>query len=606
MNSRLCSSRDQDARPSKKCLCYTYGYLMGKSSISTDIVHFGAFAVDLQTGELRKRGIKVRLQYQPFQILATLLERPNQLVTREELRKRIWPADTFVDFDHSFATAIRKLRRALGDSADTPRFIETLPQRGYRFIGNVDGEARTGRIMLMVLPFENLSGDADQDFIGDGITEEVIAQLGRLDPQRLGVIARASAMRYKNTDKGIDQIGRELGVAYVLKGSVHRMGGAMRLAAELVQVAGQTHLWSEVYEREWSEGRAIQNELTHHITRCLSLELLPAQFAVVAKASTQSPGAHEAFLKGRYALNKGTAEGFRKAIDCFQQATARDPEYAVAYAGLATAYNLADFFRVLPAKQAFPKAKAAAIKALELNDGLVEAHNALAFATLAYDWDWPGAERIFRRAFEINPHFATARHWYGFCLGMLGRVEGALEEMRRAQELDPLSLIIRTHLGLMLYRGGRYDEAIEQFRHILDMEPQFAAAHYFLGWTYQQKVMHRETLRHLQQALVLFDRSPEKLGALGHAYGVFAQEEEAREVLEELHQLSRHRFVSAYDFGILHAGLGETEKALDWLEKAYDERSFSLLMSLNAEPRLDVLRSDPGFRDLVRRVGLPA
>jgi len=266
---------------------------------------------------------------------------------------------------------------------------------------------------------------------------------------------------------------------------------------------------------------------------------------------------------------------------------------------------LADHFRVFPGKQAFPRAKAAAIKALELNDLLPEAHNALAFAKHSFDWDWAGAEQIYQRAIELNPNFATARHWHGFYLGMLGRVDDALAEMRRAQELNPLSLIIRTHVGLMLYWGRRYDEAIEQLRQTLEMEPDFAAAHYFLAWAYEQKGMYEETITNLQKALAVSPGSPDRVGALGHAHAAFQRRGYAQKTLKELHKLSERRFVSAYDFAIIYVGLDEEDQAFKWLERAYEERSFSMLMSLKAEPRLDTLRSDPRFQDLVRRVGLP-
>jgi TolB-like protein/Flp pilus assembly protein TadD len=570
------------------------------------LVHFGAFAADLQAGELRKDGVKVRLQYQPFQILAILLEHPGELVTREELRKRLWSDGTFVDFDHSLATAVKKLRQALGDWADNPQFIETLSRRGYRFVGIVDAKRRADRITLAVLPFENLSAEPEQEYFSDGMTEEMIAHLGRLNPQRLGVIARASAMRYKNTDKGVDQIGRELGVGYILKGSVRRAANLVRVGAELIKVADQTHCWAESYERDWANVPAIPGEIARRITQSLAVQLLPAQQATTARPATANPEAQEAFLKGRYCLNKGTAAGLKKAIEYFEQAATGDRGYAVAYAGLAVAYNLADFFRVLPARQAFPRAKAAAIKALEFNEMLPEAHYALAFAILSFDWDWAAAERIFMRAFEINPYFATTRHWYGFCLGMLGRVDEALREIRRALELDPLSLIIRTHLGLILYQARRYDEAIKEFRQTLEMEPRFAAAHHFLGGAYAQKAMYQETISHLQRAVVLSERRPDKLAALGHAYAVFGENAKAQKVLQELRGLSEQRFVSAYDFAILYAGLGEKGQAFEWLERAYGERAFSLLMGLKVEPKLDSLRSDPQFQDLVRRAEFPA
>ena len=582
-----------------------FNFRMEKVSSRPHEVRFAAFAVDLQAGELRKHGVKIRLQEQPFQMLSVLLERPGEVVTGEELRKRLWSGNTFVDFEHSLATAVKKLRRALGDSAAHPQFIETLPRRGYRFIATLEAEPGAGKPIVAVLPFENLTGHAGQEYFSDGMTEEMIARLGRWHPQRLGVIARASAIRYKNTDKDIDQIGRELGADYVLKGSVRRAGDRARITVELIQVKDRTQLWADSFEGDRANVVAIHSEVARHIGRSLQVELLPAKRAAMAGASTTNQGAHEAFLKGRYCLNKGTAEGVKNAVEHFEEATSRDSRYAVAYAGLAVALDLADHFRVFPGKQAFPRAKAAAIRALELNDLLPEAHNALAFAKHSFDWDWAGAEHIYQRAIELNPNFATARHWHGFYLGMLGRVDEALAEMRRAQELNPLSLIIRTHLGLMLYRGRRYDEAIEQLRQTVQMEPDFAAAHYFLAWAYEQKGMYEKTIVHLQKALAVSPGSPDKVGALGHAHAVFKRRGYAQKALKELHKLSERRFVSAYDFAIIYVGLDEADQAFKWLERAYEERSFSMLMSLKAEPMLDALRSDPRFQDLVRRVGLP-
>ena len=244
------------------------------------------------------------------------------------------------------------------------------------------------------------------------------------------------------------------------------------------------------------------------------------------------------------------------------------------------------------------------MRALELNDSLPEAHNALAFATHSYDWDWAGAEQSYQRAIALNPNFSTARHWHGFYLGILGRLDEALAEMRRAQELDPLSIIIRTHLGLMLYCGRRYDEAIEQLKQTLEMEPYFAAAHYVLALAFEQKGMYEETIEHLQTGLRVSPGSPDKLGALGHAYAVFKKKEDARKALKELDRLAERRFVSAYDYAMVCAGLREVDQAFKWLERAHEERSSSLLMSLKAEPRLDWLRPDSRFQNLVRQVGL--
>ena len=374
-------------------------------------VRFAAFAVDLQAGELRRHGVKVRLQEQPFQMLAVLLERPGEVVTREELRRRLWPGGMFVDFEQSLATAVKKLRRALADSAAQPKFIETLPRRGYRFIATLEAEARAGKPIVAVLPFDNLTGDAGQEYFSDGLTEEMIARLGRLHPQRLGVIAWASAIRYKNSDKDIDQIGRELGADYVLKGIVGGVGERVRVSAELIQVKDRTHLWAERFEGDRANVPAFHGEIVRHIARSLQVDLLPAKRAAMVGVSSANPQAHGAFLKGRYCLNKGTAEGVQSAIAHFEEAASRDSRYAVAHAGLAVALDLADHFRVLPGRQAFPRAKAAAIRALELNDALPEAHNALAFATHSFDWDWAGAEQAYQRAIALNPNFATARHW---------------------------------------------------------------------------------------------------------------------------------------------------------------------------------------------------
>jgi TolB-like protein/tetratricopeptide (TPR) repeat protein len=436
------------------------------------------------------------------------------------------------------------------------------------------------------------------------MTEEMIARLGRLHPQRLGVIARASAIRYKNSDKDVDQIGRELGADYVLKGTAHGVGHRIQIGAELIQVEDRTQLWADRFEGNWAEVEAIHIEVVRHIARALQVELLPAMHEAVAATSTSSPEAHTAFLRGRYCLNKGTAEGVRSAISHFEEATSRDSRYAEAHAGLAVALDLADHFRVFPGRQAFPKAKASANTALELNDALPEAHNALAFAKHSLDWDWEGAERVYKRAIALNPNFATARHWHGFYLGMLGRTDEALAELRRAQVLNPLAIIVRTHLGLMLYQARRYDEAMEQLRQTLEMEPDFAAAHYFLASTYEQKGLYEETVTHLERALTVSPGSPDKVGALGHAHGVFNRRGRARETLKQLHELSQRRFVSAYDFAIVFVGLGEVEQAFEWLEKACEERSFSMLMSLKSEPRLDPLRSDPRYQRLLRRVGL--
>jgi TolB-like protein len=325
------------------------------------IQRFGAFELDLRSGELRKKGVRIRLQEQPFEVLTVLLQRPGEVVTREELRSAIWPADTFVDFDNSLNTAINKLREALGDSADSPRFIETLPRRGYRFIAPVNGvkpvsaskQLATGKIMLAVLPFDNLSGDREQEYFSDGLTEEMINQLGRLHPERLGVIARTSAMKYKHANKGIDQIGSELGVDYVLEGGVRRAGEHLRITAQLIQVTDQTHLWAESYERDLRDALALQSEVALAIASEINVKLTPQQRTRLANTRPLIPAAYEAYLKGRFYWNKRTADGVKKGIEHFEKAIEKDPSCPLAYVGLADSYGTLGFYAYAAPRDAY-------------------------------------------------------------------------------------------------------------------------------------------------------------------------------------------------------------------------------------------------------------
>src|SRR2546429_412815 len=483
------------------------------------LLRFGVFDVDPESGELRKAGVDINLPPQPAKVLVLLATRAGQLITREELRQQIWGKETFVDFEHGLNSCIKQIRAALDDHPESPRYIETRPRRGYRFIAPVqevsahavtpgapsEGLPTTAlrirprrysiaivalvlalfatgyfarfasprhavspgdKIMLAVLPFENLTGDPRQEYLSDGLTEEMITQLGRMHPERLGVIARTSAMQYKNTQKGMDQIGRELGVAYVLEGSLRRAGDHVRVSAQLIQVRDQTHLWAESYERDLRDILALQNDVAQAIARQIEIKLTPQQQARMARARSIDPRVYEFYSKGRYFWNKRSEEGYRRAIQYFQQAIARDSEYAPAYAGLADAYALLGSMPnvELPRSEAMPRARAAALKALELDDSLAEAHTSLAFVRMHFDWDWPGAEREFVRALQLNPGYATAHHWYAFWLIAQGRAEDALQEIRAAQRLDPLSLIINTGGGEILDYGRRPDEAIWESR----------------------------------------------------------------------------------------------------------------------------------------------
>jgi TolB-like protein/DNA-binding winged helix-turn-helix (wHTH) protein len=509
-----------------------------KAPTSRQGLRFGVFQVNLSARELRKHGLRVRLPGQSFCILAMLLEKPGEVVAREEMHQRLWPADTFVDFEQGLNTAIKKLRTALADSADNPRYIETLPRVGYRFIAPVEellpivqltADARPddisphaevaaarlkrhrwpaflaigvalfaivggyllwpqrhprahlapGRVMLAVLPFENLSKDPEQSYLSDGLTEEMIVQLGRRNPERLGVIARTSVMQYQDNPRPLDQVGRALGVQYVLEGSVQREAGRVRITAELIQVKDQTSVWTREYDRSGSNVLALQDDIAQDIADEIQSVLggpKPAIPAPRASPSPQSYEAYDAYLKGRYCFQKRTALGFNQSVEYFQKAIALDPAYARAYAGLADSYAMMSSYDLGPQNELIPKAREAALRALRTDDTLAEAHTSLAVIAQNYDWDWETAEKEYRQAIQLDPSYATAHHWYAEFLAFQGRFDEAFAESERARQLDPLSLIIAADHGAILYFSRQYDRAIQQFRTVLEMEPDFPRA----------------------------------------------------------------------------------------------------------------------------------
>jgi TolB-like protein/DNA-binding winged helix-turn-helix (wHTH) protein len=628
------------------------------------ILCFGSFEVDLGSRELRRQGLKINLQDQPFRLLALLLERAGEVVTREELQDKLWPADTFVDFDHSLNTAVRKLREALGDSAETPRYVETLARRGYRFVAPVAEPGPTAplahsadadvaspsppkkgrlppsaggvvviaavlfsaalvahwvggrprprtppgrRLTLAVLPFDNLSGDPDQEYLSDGLTEEMITQLGRLEPDRLRVTARSSTWKYKHADRDIDRLRQELGADYVLEGSLRRAGERVRVTAQLIQAVDQTHVWAETYERDLGDVLVLESEVARAVARAIALTLTPDAQARLASARSVRAESYQDYLRGRYFWNRRTEAALKQAIGYFQRAIAADPDYARAYSGLADCYSAlgaSSIVGALPPRQAMPEAKAAALKALQIDGTLAEAHNSLAMVHLLYDWDLAASEREFRRALELDPDYTTAHHWYSHTLIVVGRTDESLAESKRALELEPLNLAIGGHLGWHYLYARQYDQAIEQFRKTLELDPAFPQTQRYAAWAYLQKGMHQEAIASLRAALGQLGRNPEVEGELGHALGVAGRRAEALAVFEGLRPVSSTRYVSPYSVALVHVGLGDRDQALAWLEKAYVERS-DYMAYLSREPMLDGLRSDPRFAALVRRVGLP-
>lgn len=455
---------------------------------------------------------------------------------------------------------------------------------------------------LVVLPFQNLSGDPNQDYFSDGLTEEMITQLGRLQPARLGVIARTSAMIYKGSQKGTEDVCAELDVNYVLEGSVRRAGDRIRIAAQLIQCGDQTHVWADTYDRDLRDVLALQSDVAQAIARQIELTLTPEEKVRLASNRPVKPEAYEAYLQGRFYWNQ---RDLQKSISYYNRAVAEDPKYALAYAGLASSYVLLGSSPndVMPPRQARPQAKNAASKALQLDPELNEAHLSLANTYFTYDWDWEAAEHEFKRALELNPSNATAHEWYGQYLIVRGRPEDGLVEAQHARELDPLAEIVNSAYAEAYYYSRQYDKAIEQCDRALKLYPNSLYVLFWLGSAYREKKMYPEALAAFARAKSISGNNPAMVMALGHSYAVSGNREQAMRALEELKRLSRTRYVPALYFAGIYTGLNDKDEAFQWLDKAYNERT-DFLIYLNADPIADPLRPDPRFRALLRRIGL--
>jgi TolB-like protein/DNA-binding winged helix-turn-helix (wHTH) protein/Flp pilus assembly protein TadD len=622
------------------------------------VVRFGAFELDRRSGELRKGGQKIRLPGQSFQILELLVERGGELVTRDELRQRVWRTETFGDFDAGLNNAIKKLRDALGDSADTPRFIETLPRRGYRFLPALEtpkaalpdivaadsvavsrqrvrsrwGWSGAGALAvllaglllltasgwrerlfrsfglapaptqirsLVVLPFENLTGDAGQDYFVDGMTEALTTNLAQV--QALRVISRTSAMQYKRTKKPLSEVARELNVDAVVEGAIVRSGDRVRVDATLIDVRTDRHRWAQSYERAVPDVLALQADVAGAIANAVHVELRPEERLRLTRTRSVHPDAYDEYLKGRFFWSNRSPEAVLKAVEHFNKAVERDPTYAPAYSGLSDTYRMFDLLGLAAPRESMPKAEAAARRALALDDGLAEAHASLAGVLYRYHWEWDRAGKEFQRSLELDPNSAEGHRAHAVYLITLRRHEEALVAARRARDLSPLSAVIQAELATVLWRLGRYDDAIEQLHKTLDLNPSFSRAYVELGIISTRK-------GDLPQAIVAFERAVSlssrraHLEWLGYGYGVAGRRREALQILGELEDVAKAQYVSPHRFAIVHLGLGEKDEALRSLDKAHDERAFEVL-SL-AGPVFDLLHDHPRFRDLLGRIGL--
>lgn len=621
---------------------------------------FGLFEVDAKRGEVRKQGLRIRLRGRPYDILLILLERPGELVTREDLRARLWVADTFVDFDHGLNTSVNRLREVLGDSADSPRYIETIPRKGYRFIAPVEVVAprvsepallgpapvvspplapapviltppvrsrrwwiplaavgvlalvlagwwrlsrppaiQGGAMRLVVLPFQNLSGDPDQEFFSDGFTEEMIAELGALEPSRLGVIARTTSMHYKSTKKAIGEIGSELRVDYVLEGSVRRDADRVRITAQLVESKTQTQLWSDSYDRKAADVIGIQKDVAMAIARSLA-PTLGSRGALSSSVAPASFSAYEYTLRGKFFREQATEASTRKAIEYFERAIAIDPRYAPAHAGLGDGYRLlgAPGWEVEKPEGLLRKARASAERALALDPASPDAHAVMAMVHFTYDWDPAAAEREIREAIRLNPSHAKAHQYYSGILTAAGRMDEAMAEAHRGMELDPLSAAGGTTLGVRLYYSGKIDEAAAEFRKTLEVNPSFAVAHWGLAQCYRVQGRMDDQLDELTNAVTLSGNSAYMRAHLGYGFAVSGDRGRAEAIAKELQADGPGRYVAPYHLALIAVGLGDTAEALRWLERASRDRS-GWMMFLPVEPEFDKMKQAPEFQRLL-------
>ncbi len=642
------------------------------------VLRFDIFELDVRAGELRKQGVKVRLQGQPLQVLEALMKRSGEVVTREELRAQIWKTDTFVDFDHSLHNAIARLREVLGDSPENPRYIETLPRRGYRFLVPVESHdglrpagtpapapvaistdierrahGRRSRVLaaalllsgvaiavlsstsvrqhlfghpatphiesLAVLPVVDLSGNPDQDFFADGMTEALITDLGKISALR--VISRTSVVQYKGTKKPLPEIARELNVDVLVEGTVLRSGNHLRITANLLQASPEKHLWAETYESDVGDVLTLQGRVAQAIAREIQVTLTPEEQKLLGNARPVDPQAHDDYLRGRYFCDKDTLETVEKGIKYFEQAIKEAPSDPLGYAGLANCYVLLSsagdiFVGDLSAAEIMPKARDAASQALRLDENLAEAHTSFACVEMTLNWNWAGAEREFKRAIELNPSYSTAHAWYAHYLAAMGRSDESVAEAKRALELDPFSVFTMDFSEWAFYLDRRYDLATEQSKKTSELAPEYPWSYYDLGQIYEWTGRSRAAIEEYTKAQEIFGLSQNRLAELRTAYQQSGEKGYWRKTSEFCQEAAklRRKFATASGFGfcdyvkdlyvaLFNVRLGEFDAAFQSLEKAYTKHEAELIY-LNVDPQWDAIRSDPRFQSLLLRIGL--
>ena len=675
--------------------------MTSQSSGLQQSIRFGEdFELDYRPRRLRRGSQVLKLERIPLEILVLLLERRGEIVSRDEIVSRIWGNDVFLDTDNSVRGAIRKVRQVLKDDPETPRFIQTVTGRGYRFIAPVvsseegqptkpprpetslgpagaqslaseldswledrrlrlvdeEQERAAGqaphaeprraqglrrarpwifagiasllvvcvlsllafrgwrrasnvptalqrKTVLAVLPFDNLSRDPDQEFFSEALTEEMIAQVGKLNRERLTVVARSSVAKYKGSMLAAREIGKELNADYLLQGSVRRSADRVRITVQLIQARDQTDVWTESYDRELKDVLTVQDSVVRSIASQIHIALTQEQAKRLATPRQTKPEAYEAYLKGRYYWNKRTGDSMQKAKQYFQEAIDNDPRYAAAYSGMADCNSGLAWHGFESPAEALPKAYAAARKALEINPESAEAHAFLRLA-MSHRWDWRGAETEFRRALELDPEYANAHHWYADYLSIKSRHDEAIAESKRALELDPLNLMVNTWVGLRYYLARDYSHAIEQNRKSVELDPNFAAAHLLLGEDYVQAGLRGEAVNELKKAASLSGRSPLYTAQAAVALAVAGQNREALRIAHELETSSRKRYVSPYGLAQIYAALSNNEKTFKWLQATYEDHAV-WMGYLAVDPIFGRYRSNERFKALLRRIDLP-
>jgi TolB-like protein/Flp pilus assembly protein TadD len=579
------------------------------------VVRFDCFEVDLDAGQIRKRGNRIRLRDQPFQVLASLLEQPGQVVSRNDLRRRLWPDEVFVDFDNGLNIAIARLRTALGDSAKRPRFIETLPKHGYRFVGQVSPSSPTdetrpsGKPRLLVLPFVNLSGDPAQEYFSDAMTDEIITALASLAPEQLAVIARTTAMHYKGSHKDVATISRNLGVDYVVEGAFHHREGQVAVNAQLIQTSEEAHLFGRRYEAELRDIFRLQNSIAQDIAANIPVLAGKAKGEQGARKPTENLAAYNEYIKGRYEMWKWTPQGVAKAKEHLEAALALDPKFALACDGLANLYGYLGLWGFMPPDEMEPFRRFYGVRASELDPTLAEPRTHVAYHPQklhyedAYSYNWLEAEREMARARDMNPNSPIIRVRYASVLTTLGHTEQAVAELEVALEFDPLSMEVYFWLVLALFYGRQFGRALARARQLSEIEPAHHLTYMMLGLAYLGMQRFKESAAAFRRAAEFSGDFPLMLGWLGLALGLGGHTGDARIVLERLRAIASERFVLPSSFAWLHLGLGEIDEAFVWMDRAATHND-EWIHPLKTYSFLDPLRSDPRFNQLLCKLNL--